>query len=96
MHARVALYVNVPIISTNLDINDLPQMITFHEKVLNLHSATLWNDNHYICVIHNLRSFEIKAYKNSGLNGIQMNVKILKILLLKPSEFMLPTMVLYE
>ena len=30
----------------NLDINDLSQIITFHGKVLYLHSATLRNNNH--------------------------------------------------
>lgn len=35
---------------TNLGINDLPQMITFHGKLLYLQSATLWNGTHYICV----------------------------------------------
>lgn len=34
---------------TNLNINDLPQMVTFHGKVLYLHSATLRSGNHYIC-----------------------------------------------
>ena len=49
---------------TNLGINDLPQMITFHGKVLYFHSATLWNGNHYICIF---------SYENTWLiyDGLQ-------------------------
>ena len=38
--------------NTNLDIKDLPQMITLNRTILHLQSATLWNGNHYICVFN--------------------------------------------
>ena len=48
----------------NLDIKDLPQVITLHKTILHLQSATLWSGNHYICVFN---------YKNTWLiyDGLQ-------------------------
>lgn len=56
--------VDLPSRKTNLGISDLPQMITFHGKVLYLDSATLWNGNHYICIF---------TYENTWLiyDGLQ-------------------------
>ena len=57
-----------------MQISDLPATIILNGQQLTLHSATLWNGHHYICIFrHNNTWFlydGLKEYnqKNSGLS----------------------------
>ena len=58
----------------NLKFNDLPTTIVLNDKPLSLHSATLWNGSHYICILSYFNTWFVydglKEYKqrDSGLS----------------------------
>jgi hypothetical protein len=69
----------------HMEIHDIPPTINLNSKKLHLHSATLWNGSHYICIFKHFNVW----YLYDGLKESRIPKSGLSIFRLQPQGYLL-------